>query len=75
MMRGGMIIKGLGTQEKHEPKMIDSLGKMPTQYHIKHFICEEYRMRTMFKIQEVSIVENMGIKMPRIYVALDNIQV
>jgi hypothetical protein len=62
--------------------MIDSLGKRPRQQPIKCWGCEGdhlykycphkgYRMRTMHNIEEANTLYNVGMIIPRIYVALE----
>jgi hypothetical protein len=69
---------------KQESKKEDSLGKRGrppihffgyNKYHMyKYFPHKGDKMKTMHKIQEATIVEDMGRSIPRIYVSLEDRQ-
>jgi hypothetical protein len=75
--------QGQSTQNEH--KTADSFGKRPRQQPVQCLGCEGNHLykdyphkgeitRTIHNIQEVEMVEEKGVNMLRIYVALDNKQ-
>jgi len=63
-----------------EPRLLETMGKNPWQQSIKCWSCggdhmlkdfskRGYKVRTMHNVQQAAKIEDMGINMPRIYIA------
>jgi hypothetical protein len=74
-----------GQPTSNEPRMTETMGKIPRKQPIKCWGCEGEHMyrdfphrgekvRIIHNVQQDDTMEDMGINMSRIYVALDNKQ-